>query len=47
MASVPAGANIQYKFFIKKADGSIVWEGGSNHTYTVPASETGSVSVAW
>lgn len=47
MASVPAGATVQYKFFIKKADGSIVWEGGSNHTYTAPTSGTGSVSVAW
>ena len=47
MASVPAGATIQYKFFIKKADGSIVWEGGSNHTYTAPTSGTGSVTVAW
>lgn len=47
MASVPTGATVQYKFFIKKADGSIVWEGGSNHTYTAPSSGTGSVSVAW
>ena len=47
MASVPAGATVQYKFFIKKADGSIVWEGGSNHTYTAPSSGTGSVTVAW
>jgi len=47
MASVPAGATVHYKFFVKKADGSIVWEGGSNHTYTAPTSGTGSVSVAW
>lgn len=47
MASVPAGATVQYKFFIKKADGTVVWEGGSNHSYTAPASGTGSVSVAW
>ena len=47
MAGVPAGMSIQYKFFIKKADGSVVWEGGSNHTYTVPSSGTGSVTVAW
>ncbi|HWC21450.1 MAG TPA: alpha-amylase family glycosyl hydrolase [Flexivirga sp.] len=47
MASVPGGATVQYKFFIKKADGSIVWEGGSNHSYTAPTSGTGSTTVAW
>lgn len=47
MASVPAGAGVQYKFFIKKADGSIVWEGGSDHSFTAPSSGTGSVTVAW
>jgi glycosidase len=47
MASVPAGASIQYKFFIKHSDGTVTWEGGSNHTYTAPTSGTGSVSVGW
>ena len=47
LASVPAGANVQFKFFIKHADGTVTWEGGSNHTYTVPGSGTGSVTVAW
>ena len=47
MASVPAGQSVQYKFFVKKADGSIVWEGGANHSYTVPSSGTGAVTVAW
>jgi glycosidase len=47
MASVPAGAGIQYKFFVKHSDGTVTWEGGSNHTYTAPTSGTGSVSVAW
>jgi hypothetical protein len=47
MASVPAGANIQFKFFIKHSDGTVTWEGGSNHTYTVPSSGTGNVTVAW
>lgn len=47
LASVPAGASIQYKFFVKHTDGTVTWEGGSNHTYTAPTSGTGSVSVAW
>lgn len=47
MASVPAGMTVEYKFFVKKADGTVVWEGGSNHQYTVPESGTGAVSVQW
>ncbi|MBW3089153.1 alpha-amylase family glycosyl hydrolase [Bifidobacterium miconisargentati] len=47
MASVPAGTTIEYKYFVKKADGTIVWEGGGNHKYTVPESGTGSVTVQW
>ncbi|MDQ2847322.1 MAG: alpha-amylase family glycosyl hydrolase [Actinomycetota bacterium] len=47
MAAVPAGTTVQYKFFIRKANGSIVWEGGANHSYTVPTGGTGAVSVAW
>ena len=30
-----------------KADGSVVWEGGSNHSYTTPSSGVGSVTVNW
>lgn len=47
MASLPAGLPIQYKFFVKKANGTVQWEGGSNHTYTAPSSGTGAISVAW
>ena len=47
LASVPAGASIQFKFFIKHTDGTVTWEGGSNHTYTAPSSGTGNVTVAW
>ncbi|MBW7474940.1 starch-binding protein, partial [Paenibacillus oenotherae] len=34
---LPAGANIQFKA-IKKNGSSVVWENGSNHSYTVSAS---------
>jgi len=44
--SVPAGTTIQFKF-IKKNGSTITWEGGSNHTYTVPSTGTGTVIVNW
>jgi glycosidase len=45
--SVPAGTTIQFKFIKIKADGTVVWENGANHTYTVPASGVGFVNVNW
>lgn len=45
--SVPAGQNIQFKFIKIAANGTVTWENGSNHTFTVPASGTGSVNVNW
>jgi hypothetical protein len=45
--SVPAGQNIQFKFVDIQANGNVVWESGSNHTYTVPTSGIGSVTVNW
>lgn len=44
--SVPAGTALQFKF-IKKNGSTVTWEGGSNHTYTVPSSSTGIVTVNW
>jgi len=46
-ASVPAGAVIQFKFIKIAAGGTVTWEGGSNHQYTVPTSGTGFVTVNW
>ncbi|HEV7523125.1 MAG TPA: carbohydrate-binding module family 20 domain-containing protein, partial [Candidatus Angelobacter sp.] len=46
-ASVPAGQSIQFKFIKIAANGTVTWENGANHTYTVPASGTGSVNVNW
>ena len=45
--SVPAGKTIQYKFIRIRADGSVTWENGGNHSYTAPASGVGSVNTNW
>jgi glycosidase len=47
VASVPAGQAIQFKFIKIAANGTVTWEAGSNHTYTVPSSGTGFVNVNW
>jgi hypothetical protein len=46
-ASVPAGTTIQFKFIKITSGGTVTWENGANHTYTVPTSGTGSVNVNW
>jgi glycosidase len=46
-ASVPAGTQIQFKFIKIAANGTVTWENGSNHTYTVPSSGVGYVNVNW
>ena len=43
--SVPEGVDIEYKFIKKDEAGNVIWEGGSNHTYTTPTGTTGEVSV--
>ncbi|HEX3822739.1 MAG TPA: alpha-amylase family glycosyl hydrolase, partial [Candidatus Sulfotelmatobacter sp.] len=45
--SMPAGAAIQFKFIKIASNGTVTWENGANHQYTVPASGTGSVNVTW
>jgi glycosidase len=46
-ASVPAGQTIQFKFIKIAANGTVTWEAGNNHQYTVPTSGTGFVNVNW
>jgi Starch binding domain len=46
-ASVPAGTQIQFKFIKIAANGTVTWENGNNHTYTVPSSGVGYVNVNW
>ena len=45
--SVPAGTTIQFKFIKIAANGTVTYENGSNHTYTVPTSGVGNVTVNW
>ncbi len=46
-ASLPAGATVQFKFIKIAANGTVTWENGSNHQYTVPTTGTGFVTVSW
>ena len=39
--SVPSGRSVEFKFIKKDAAGNVVWESGSNHVYTTPASGPG------
>jgi glycosidase len=45
--ALPAGQTVQFKFIDIQSNGNVIWESGSNHFYTVPASGTGSVNVNW
>lgn len=45
--SLPAGSTVQFKFIKIASDGTVTWENGSNHQYTVPNSGTGFVNVNW
>jgi len=47
VASVPACTNIQFKFIKIANGGAVTWEGGSNHTMTIPCSGTSAVTVNW
>ena len=46
-AGMPAGTTIQFKFIKIAANGAVTWEAGNNHSYTVPTSGTGFVTVNW
>ncbi|HXR38334.1 MAG TPA: alpha-amylase family glycosyl hydrolase [Terracidiphilus sp.] len=45
--ALPAGQTVQFKFIDIQANGNVVWESGSNHSYTVPGSGTAAVTVNW
>jgi hypothetical protein len=45
--SLPAGRTVHFKFIDIQANGNVTWEGGANHSYTVPATGTGSTSFNW
>ncbi len=44
--SVPAGATVQFHFFVLHSDGSITSE-GVEHSYTVPITGVGAAAVTW
>jgi hypothetical protein len=45
--SVPAGQTIEFKFIRIASNGTVTWEAGPNHIFTVPSSGTGFVDVTW
>src|SRR5258706_12036215 len=45
--SMHAGVTVQFKFIKIAANGTVTWENGSNHQYTVPGSGTAFVNVNW
>lgn len=44
--SVPAGATVQFQFFVLHSDGSTTPE-SANHSYTVPSTGVGATAVTW
>ncbi|KKK16279.1 hypothetical protein P175DRAFT_0503862 [Aspergillus ochraceoroseus IBT 24754] len=44
--SLAVGTSFEYKFIIKKKDGSVVWESDPNRSYTVPSGCVGTTPTA-
>ncbi|WP_159442057.1 alpha-amylase family glycosyl hydrolase [Clostridium sp. Marseille-P2415] len=44
---LPANQKIEFKAIKKDGSGNVTWQDGNNHTYTVPASGTGNVTINW
>ena len=44
--ALPAGARIEYKLVILRADGRVDWESGGNHVAVVPTDSTESLVIA-
>jgi hypothetical protein len=47
MVSVPACKTVSFKFLIIRANGSVTWERGRNHTHAVPCTGTGTTDYDW
>jgi len=45
--SVPSGTSVEFKFFVLHNYGSVTWENGTNHVFTVPQSGVGTATVSW
>ena len=39
--------SIEFKAIKKDATGKVTWQEGNNHTYLVPSSGTGNVTIDW
>ena len=46
-AALKAGSEIEFKAIKKDESGNVVWEGGNNHTYSVPDAETAGCNINW
>jgi glycosidase len=45
--SLPSGKTVEFKFIVIRSDGTVQWEGGTNHSFQVPALGTNSVDATW
>ncbi len=45
--SLPAGAGVQFQFFILASNGTVYLAGGTTNSYTVPSSGEGTVTGSW
>ncbi|WP_236354940.1 alpha-amylase family glycosyl hydrolase [Konateibacter massiliensis] len=45
--SLPVGKQIEFKAIKKDGAGNVVWQSGNNHSYTVPSSGVGEISIDW
>lgn len=43
--TVPRNTTFQFKFIKKDGNGNVIWEGGSNRSFTSPSSSTGTVDT--
>jgi chitodextrinase len=45
--SLPGSTYFEYKYIKKDGSGNVIWESGSNRTYTTPASGTATLNDTW
>lgn len=45
--NLPAGKAIEVKAIKKDPSGNVVWEDGSNHSYTIPTAGSGNITINW
>ena len=47
MTYLAPGKTIEFKAIKKDGSGNVIWEDGSNHTYTVPETGEGQITFDW